>query len=801
MGVLRFKLIRDIWNNKSRTLQVMLIIGIGSAAIGMIIGTRNLVINGMQDIWRRADPAMINLFITPPVDEAELTELGHVKGVKEIEGFNTATIDWRLSPNDEWRQGGLNARIDYKDQKMNRLELISGDWPRGREVINGQDYQAYGIPSSGVVYIRTDEREGPVKIGNGTIYDQLTQPATFGGNAQFYVDQEFYEYLMGNKDYGRAMVNADYWQEDHVTEIGDRLDAKAKTMDKDTFRLITDPNKHFFQDSMDGIFFLMGVLGALALILGLLLVYNTINSIISSQTDQIGIMKAVGGRTRQVVGLYFRMVIIYGLLALAISLPLGILGAWSLSNWLVNSFGADLGQFTLDYTALTVQVAICLLAPLLASLVPIFQAARITVREAISTYGLSTRVGTLEKIMNKVRLFSRVMIVTISNTFRHKGRVFLLEIALVLSGVVFMMVVGIRDSANYMFKDLLFTILNANITMQFKNPERIEHIKELTLQYPGIKTVEMWGFGSGNIRPCGQPARDDDESIQLWGVPLPTEAYGYQLRAGRWLTPQDDYAIVLNAKQVGDIGKNGVKVGDCVTVRFSPKKERNYTVVGLVFDPLLTTTALVERDHLLQDLGEVGKTTAVWIQTEQTGLQAEQAIAKGLRGFYEANNVQVSSQRGIFGIGGESTTETGNTFVNQFNFLLVLLGVMAVVIGIVGSIALSGALALSVMERRREIGVMRATGASSFTIFRLFIGEGLILGWLSWLIAAIISIPFASMMTSAVGNAFQFEMIYKYQPTGSIAWLVIITILSILASVLPARGATRVSVRESLSYL
>jgi putative ABC transport system permease protein len=801
MGVLRFKLIRDIWNNKSRTLQVMLIIGIGSAAIGMIIGTRNLVINGMQDIWRRADPAMMNLFINPPVDDAELIELGQVKGVTQIEGFNTITIDWRLSPNEEWRQGTLNAREDYKTQKMNRLELVKGNWPHSRELANGQDYLAYGIPSSGVVYIRTDEREGPVKIGTGEIYDQLTQPATFGGTAQFYVDQEFFEYLVGNKDYSRAIVNADHWDEDYVTEIADRLDAKVKSMDKEVaFRLITDPNKHFFQDSMDGIFFLMGVLGSLALILGLLLVYNTINSIISSQTDQIGIMKAIGGRTRQVVSLYFRMVLIYGLLALLISIPLGIMGAWAMSNWLVNSFGADLGQFTLDRTALAVQVAICLLAPLLASLVPIFQAARITVREAISTYGLSTRVGTLEKIMNKVRVFSRVMIVTISNTFRHKGRVFLLEIALVLSGVVFMMVVGIRDSASYMFKDLLFTILNANITMVFKNPERIEHIKELTLQYPGIKSVEMWAFGSGNIRPCEQPASDDDEAVQMWGVPLPTQAYGYQLRGGRWLTPQDDYAIVLNAKQVDDIGKNGVKVGDCVTVKFSAKKERNYTVVGLVFDPLLTTTALVERDHLLQDLGEVGKTTAVWIQTERTGLQAEQAIAKGLRGYYEANNVQVSSQRGIFGIGGESTSETGDTFVNQFNFLLVLLGVMAVVIGIVGSIALSGALALSVMERTREIGVMRATGASSFTIFRLFIGEGLILGWLSWLIAAIISIPFANMMTSAVGNAFQFEMIYKYQPTGAIAWLVIITILSVLASVLPARGATKVSVRESLAY-
>jgi putative ABC transport system permease protein len=801
MGVLRYKLIRDIWHNKSRTLQVMLIIGIGSAAIGMIIATRNLVVHGMQDIWHRMNPAMIVLFIFPEIDEAELLELGHVEGVTQIEGYNTTTIDWRLSPDEDWRQGGLNARDDYEDQKLNKLELSAGEWPQGREVANGQDYLAYGLPASGIVYIRTDERESAVKIGSGQIYDQLTQPATFGGNAQFYVDQEFYEYLVGNKDYGRAMVNADYWEEEHATEVGDRLDAKARSMDKETFRLITDPNKHFFQDSMDGIFFLMGVLGMLALILGLLLVYNTINSIISSQTDQIGIMKAIGGRTRQVVSLYFRLVLVYGLLSLAVSLPLGILGGWMMSNWLVGSFGADLGGFQLDWTAIIVQVAICLLAPLLASLVPIYQAARITVREAISTYGLSTRVGLLEKVMNRVRIFSRLMIVTISNTFRHKGRVFLLQIALVLSGVVFMMVVGIRDSAAYMFKDVLFSILNANITMVFKDPERISYIKELTLEYPGIKAVEMWGFGSGNIRPCGQPATDDDESLQLWGVPLPTEAYGYQLRAGRWLTPEDDYAIVLNAKQVADIGDDGVKVGDCVTVKFAEKKERNYTVVGLVFDPLDTTTALVERDHLLQDLGFVGRTGAVWIQTEQEGLVAEQAIAKGLRQYYEDHQVQVSSQRGIFGFGGESTTETGNTFVSQFNFLLVLLGTMAVVIAIVGSIALSGALALSVMERRREIGVMRATGASSATIFRIFIGEGLILGWLSWLIAVPIAIPASNVMTTAVGNAFQFEMLYKYQPTGAIAWLFIITTLSILASVLPARGATQVSVRESLSYL
>ena len=95
---------------------------------------------------------------------------------------------------------------------------------------------------------------------------------------------------------------------------------------------------------------------------------------------------------------------------------------------------------------------------------------------------------------------------------------------------------------------------------------------------------------------------------------------------------------------------------------------------------------------------------------------------------------------------------------------------------------------------------MRAIGASSGTIARLFIGEGLVLGWLSWLIALPLSLPASQGMVKALGAAFQIDLAYNYTPAGAILWLVIITFLSILASWLPARGASRISVRESLAY-
>lgn len=804
MGVLRYKIYRDLWKNLGRTLQVVLIISLGAAALGMIVGTRYLVVPGMQSQWRARHPGMINLNIDPPIDDNDIISLKQVDGVVAVEGMGGSTIEWRVNPNDEWKPGALTFRADYAHQDLNQLEQVSGSWPEGKTVCIGQGDDAFfKIPPQGTVYFRYNDRITTVHT-DCVVYNMLIQPAYFGGTAQFYITRDEYEIIVDDRNFNQAIVSGEKYDLVKTAELADRVQARIEKMGSTSGRFITDPNKHFFQDTLDGLFYLLGILGALILALGLLLVYNTINAIISQQVDQIGIMKAVGARTGQILRMYLTSILIYSLLALMIAVPLGLAGAWGISSWLIGSFGSNAGSFQYSTEALVAIVAIVLLAPLLVALIPIFNGARITVREAISTYGLSTDTGLIERLFARIRGMSRMMLLTISNTFRNKWRVVLMQITLVVSGLIFMTVVSVQDSVVYTVRDILFSILNTNITFLFEDPQRISYVEDLTMSYPGIKTVEMWGFAGGTMRPRGQKETDDDQSASLMGVPLPTKTYGYQLRAGRWLNPSDDHAIVLNTRLAEDICEKRtnckVGVGDWITVKYSEKKQMDWQVVGLVFDPVLTTFALVPREVLLHDLDTVGKAQSVWIQTNQGGLQTEIAIAKGLREYYKKNGVKVSPQRGIFGLGGDSTIETGNAFINQFNFLVVLLGIMAVIIGIVGSIALSGALTLSVLERRREIGVMRAIGASSWTIARLFIGEGLILGWLSWLIAAPLSLFAGRFMVQAIGQAFQIDIVYKYTPTGAVLWLAIITILSIFASWLPAAGAARIRVREILAY-
>lgn len=798
MGIIRYKIWYDLWKNKGRTLQVVSIIGIGAFAIGMIIGSRNLIIAGMADVWRTSSPAMINLSVDPTIDDATIQSLENIRGITVVEGFLQTNIEWRASPAEAWQPAGLIARDDYEKQQLAKLSLVSGDWPREEifAVEQGAD-TAFGIEQGGQIQIRIDDRDRTVRI-RGLIYNPTAQPPGFGGNAQFYTTRQRFGELTGDPDFTGILAAAPVYDEAVLNRLADEMQRRLEKLDVESNGFfpgrVSNPEKHFFQDVLDGIFLVLGVMAFVALVLGLFLVYNTINAIISQQVDQIGIMKAIGARTRQILRVYLSMVLIYGLLALLIAIPLGAIGAHGMKLFMLNTFNAQPGPFTIDPTALVAQAAIALLAPLLVSLVPIFSGATITVREAISTYGLSTRAGRVSRWLAQMEQISRLIILTLSNTFRNKGRVILTQLTLVISGLIFMMVMSVGDSVAYTFSDLLFSILRFNVLLQFEESERIQQIETLTLAQPDVKAVEMWSLSGATIRPAGQPESNDDEEVTLFGVPIPTELYGPQMRAGRWLKPDDTYAVVLNQKLAEDAG---VAVGDRVVFNQNLYGDSEWQVVGLLFDPIITNSAHTPREVLLRETHSVGEASTVWIQTVRTDAAGEAEAALALRDYYDRRKLEVNPQSPF---GRDTATQITEQILNNFGVIISLLATMSIVMGVVGGIALSGVLSLSVLERRREIGVMRAIGASSWAITRLFVGEGLILGLLSWLIAVPLSIPAGILMARGLGAALQGEIVYKYTPTGALYWLAIIVVLSITASWLPARGATRISVRDSLAY-
>ncbi len=149
----------------------------------------------------------------------------------------------------------------------------------------------------------------------------------------------------------------------------------------------------------------------------------------------------------------------------------------------------------------------------------------------------------------------------------------------------------------------------------------------------------------------------------------------------------------------------------------------------------------------------------------------------------------------------QTSTEERTQIVARFNVLIVFLLIMAVLLAVVGAIGLTGTMSLNVLERTREIGVMRAIGASDGSVFRIVVVEGLLIGLMSWFFGAILAYPLGKVLSDAIGSiTMKTSLDYTYSLSGLGMWLAIAGVLAVLASLLPARNASRVSVRDVLAY-
>ena len=136
-----------------------------------------------------------------------------------------------------------------------------------------------------------------------------------------------------------------------------------------------------------------------------------------------------------------------------------------------------------------------------------------------------------------------------------------------------------------------------------------------------------------------------------------------------------------------------------------------------------------------------------------------------------------------------------------FNVLVYLLLGMAVLIAVVAGLGLTGTMSLNVMERTREIGVMRAVGAGNNAIRLMFVGEGVLIGVLSTILALPISYPGTVVFANVLGDViFGNPLTVIVAPLGIFVWFGIVLLVSSAASVAPANRASQISIREAIAY-
>jgi putative ABC transport system permease protein len=422
------------------------------------------------------------------------------------------------------------------------------------------------------------------------------------------------------------------------------------------------------------------------------------------------------------------------------------------------------------------------------------------VREAVATYGLSGDFGSnwLDRWVERIgqRFFSSPYAIALANMFRRKGRLLLTQLVLITAGTMFLIVVSLANSTDLTVTNDL-NRRSYDVRINFEDRERADRLMKMAQTVPGVEQTEVWLIQSASILKAGQRLRDAGVSAALTGIPAGSPMYKPMIVSGRWIEPGDEQVIVVNKDAADD---NGFNVGDVVTLNLNGLgQDVKWEVIGIyqtAFNDNFGSTPIFAPLDIVYDVTKKhNRGTRLLVRTGRQDEVSLAAISDRLQTLFEGRNMELALQ-------GTGTTYEDRQFADaQFSININMLLMLAVIVAIVGGIGLMGALSISVVERTREIGVMRAIGARSRSIMGMFVLEGVLQGLMSWIVAVPLSFTIGYPLARQLGQTMlDIDLDYSYSYGAVLVWLGIILVIAALASILPARNATQVSVRESLAY-
>lgn len=788
------KVLADLWGNKARFVLVVLSLTVGLFTVGMMAGGYITILEDMQTGYQAIHPANLR-FVLDPFDE-ELIER-----VKRVDGVIAADAEVRLraqfqNGKGEWKN--LAIRVMPNDgQTLDQAELQLGAMPGEFELALDQHNETY-LDIGDTVLVQLPSGTQRELTLTGIVRDQTIgalSTSYFVAPTFGYVSYESLPWLEEDLSYDNLLVEVDpdltAGEIEQVSrDIIGIIEQSNRSVDSVLNLTPTGHPNHGYVEAISG---LLALLAFFSVFLSGFLVFNAMAALFAQQIQYIGIMKGIGAQRRTIVQMYMVFILIFSLVAMAIAIPTSARAWASLSSFFSERMNYYVsGGFRYVPFAVILQLIIGLILPQAAGFLPTLRASKISVQEAITETGIvsgQSKKGWIDRLLEKFKRLSRPVLIAIRNTFRRKSRLILTLITLSLGGALFIASFNVRASLEA-YVDQISKYILADVSIDFERNYRIDEIEKFALAIPGVQFVEPRGGAYCQlINENGEAA----DNVEMLGAPPQSKLIEPVLIKGRWLIPGDENAIVLNEAFIARYPN--LDIGDTLTL-YVNHREVDWTIVGFFqFIGNDSFMVYVPLDHLNEVTGNTNQATNFQIVAAPQVKQAGQvdALAADVDAYFRERGFHISSASSSDSLVGNATLGLDTLTI----FLLIISGLNA----LVGSIGLTGTMSMNVMERTREIGVMRAIGATDGQVMRQVIIEGTLIGLLSWVIAFALAFPLSSFMAFIVNTSiFGVNGSNSFTATGFLIWFGIVGVLSLVASILPARNAARLTIREVLAY-
>ena len=777
------KVAGDFRQHRIQILLIGLVLLLGGAAVVAALNARDILQREIAASYRRANPPDLVLWFDR-VDARLLAAVRALPGVAAADARRVAAT--RVAgPDGAWIPTRLLVVRDFADQRTGLVHLHDGTWPStdGGLLIEQSSLPLLGLNLGALLRVRTPGGGTAQLPIAGVVHDTAVAPSTQERIIYAYATPGTAARLGQGPDLDQLVV-----QLQDRSGIADTADALREALTKQGMapsRIEALPGAHPHALLMNAMLRVLGVMAAMAFACSSALAAFVVSLWMKREVRQIGIMKTLGARSHQLAFQYLALVAPLVLAAAALALPLGTLAGRAVVTYYVTNLNIDAADRSAAPALVLAEVLGLLLIPLVAMALPVASAARQGAREAIHDPGITAQTAPRPVAARLVHVPGRrAATFALRNAFRRPWRLAVTLLALATGGALVLTSCNLYASLMRVV-DRSLSDQGHDLEVTLPRPVDAGRLEALARGLPGVERAEAWRrAGVALATPADDPdVPGEPRRYALTGYPPDTRLLHLPAQSGRWPLPGESGAIVVTRFVQSQV--RGLQIGSEFTLHFRGRRTAVH-VVGVVDEvatPMLYTG--FANFEAITGLGDAS--TDLRVKTRQP-----EAVAAAFDLALADARIDV----------GQMQTRANRREVLEEHFHVVtdVAKMVALAAALVGAICLAAFASLSVLERAREIGVIRTLGATPRDVTRLFVAESAAIAALSALLALGLSLVATRALNDLTSRQLlQVAVPLVISPAG-LALLGGGLVVVLLGAGWPVARLVRGSVRDALAY-
>ena len=770
-------------------------------------------------------PTQIGSVTRKEVPVAALDRVRSVDGVAEAQG-NVIGIAQIIDAEGEAvaSNAAPNFGFNWTDSdKLNAAaDLVEGRAPEAADeiVINAglAERAGYEVGDSAPVLTEVPTRDFEI-VGIIT-YDDKDSLA--GETSIYFTEDTAHEVLNRPGTYDEIVVAAESGvsQDDLRDRVADVVPAGTEAITGETYTAEST------SDVKEGLGFFstfLLVFAAIALFVGAFIIFNTFSMLVAQRTRELALMRALGASRPQVVRSVLLEAVLVGALSSVVGLLAGIAVAAGLKG-LLGTIGADLpdGPTVIALRTVIASFVVGIVVTAVAAVMPARKASRVAPIAAIRDAATPDRSLVRQTVVGAALLVLGAAAMTKALA---DGGLWLLGLGTLLSfiGVALLSPLVSRPVAGAIGS--LFTRrIPGRLGRQnaLRNPRRtastaaalmigLALVSAVSILGSSLKaTVERvvnGAVGADLLVLTQGPGFPDELVDEVSGAPGVDEVVGLKFDGvvvkgntefvtaldpaalARSVTlvdvdgtvdTVDDSSVLMSEPEAEDVG---VSPGDPVEMTFSSGETRTFELAGTYEENELVGAYLLDSSIAEEFRSDRNGVALVQLEEGADTEAARSAIEEDVAAY---PTVEVQDRSEFV----EATASQVDQVVTIISILL-LLSVVIAILGVVNT------LALSVIERTRELGLLRAVGMARRQMKRMIRVEAVIIAVFGGVLGLVVGAVFGTALQQALKSEGLSELAFPY--TRLAVFLVVAALAGVLAAWLPARRASRLNVLEAIA--